>query len=291
MNEQYLISKAYNFINKNEINNKDLNGNTLLIVAATKNYVNCVKLLIEHSADLEIINDNGENALMCASKEGNIDIVDLLIKSKVSLDTQDKHGETALIMASRQSHNLIVEYLINNGADLNIQSQFGISALMVTSNYNITKLLVSGGIDLDLKNDNGNTALFLAVNDYDIVELLIKSGCDIQNKNIDGLKAIDVAMHTNQIPVIFLLNPDTEVDKQDEYGNTFLINACEYRRINYIIYLYNKKADFFLKNNSGKSAFDILQSKSYNNTEIVALIENLLLTKELDCEDDISISL
>lgn len=65
------------------INQKDEDGNTLLIFAI--NYANndCVELLLKFDIDPNIINNEGLSPLLCAVKKGNIIIIETLLQYNI----------------------------------------------------------------------------------------------------------------------------------------------------------------------------------------------------------------
>ena len=62
------------------INQKDEDGNTLLILAI--NYANndCVELLLKFDLDPNITNNENHSPLLCAVKKGNIRIIETLLQ-------------------------------------------------------------------------------------------------------------------------------------------------------------------------------------------------------------------
>ena len=105
-----------------------------------------------------------------------------------NLDDQDDNGNTALLHAINNENTDIVELLLDNGADPTIQNNNGETALIMA--ITIPPPRGAGIIDLLLDNeemmpddqfDNGETALMIASNygHTDIVKLLIQYGMAI----------------------------------------------------------------------------------------------------------------
>ena len=61
-----------------DINIRDNNENTALIIASYKENIEIVKSLLDYGAEVNIKNNKGYTALILASYKGNIGIVDLL---------------------------------------------------------------------------------------------------------------------------------------------------------------------------------------------------------------------
>ena len=168
------------------INNRNIDGNTALIIASIKGNKNIVILLLDNGAEIDIKNNNGNTALMLASNYGHKDIVELLLDNGANYNIVN-HGiqNTALMMASNNGHADVVQLLLNKGSDPNKINEEGTTALMIAS-YNgytdIVKLLLENGSNTkkgymqmlwskpkkpanpNLKDIHGRTALMLATN-------------------------------------------------------------------------------------------------------------------------------
>jgi ankyrin repeat protein len=94
-----------------DINAKDKDGSTALMIAAEKVDLAMAQLLIEHGADVNSKNVDGYTALMYVAYKGNLAMAELLIKSKADIDVQDKDGWTALRYASVQGRKEMAELL------------------------------------------------------------------------------------------------------------------------------------------------------------------------------------
>lgn len=82
--------------NKQDINLKNMHGQTPLIAAILKEHLDIITLLVESGADLTIKEDLDRTALMIASEIGNLDIVKLLVLNGADINCQRKSGDTAL---------------------------------------------------------------------------------------------------------------------------------------------------------------------------------------------------
>lgn len=110
-----------------------------------------------------------------------------------------KHGNSTLMKAAREGRSEIVAELIEAGADLEIKNVDGNTALWNAcfgQNYQCVELLVKAGIQLDSANDNDVTALMYSASagKEDMVRLLVEHGADKEIENLDGFKAIDLAV-------------------------------------------------------------------------------------------------
>lgn len=118
-----------------EVKNGD--GMTLLMVASEKGYTSLAKLLIDSGAIPEAKSNTGCTPLIFAAKYGNKDIVDLLFfYANVEVNTQENFsngsGGTALHLAARYGHVEIVKTLCEKGANVELKNAFGLTALEVS---------------------------------------------------------------------------------------------------------------------------------------------------------------
>lgn len=84
-----------------------------------------------------------------------------------------------------------VKTLIASGADLNEREEFyNMTPLLWALNSNLNEmalLLIEEGADVNLKADNGTTALLLAaMRSYEVTELLLSKGADISARSDNG---------------------------------------------------------------------------------------------------------
>lgn len=210
-----------------------------------------------------IIDDNQMNLnFISACRNGDITTVKQLIND-IDVNYKDEYGFTALMWASfhdipQTNHDIpqIVDELVKKGADMNAQNNDGWTALMFASwsgYHKIASLLLSIGANRDLQNDRGRNAY-------------------------------DLALKTNNLDVMLVLNPNL-IHEQDASGNTLLEEACSIRRSQSVSFFYEHGADFYRENNDGISALDMLCKHDRLNESMRTIKEKLLLD-ELTIDDD-----
>ena len=87
-----------------------------------------VKELVESGADVNVKNRDGETALMIATFKKHLDIVKYLVEKGADMNVQDINKETALMFAISKNHIDIVKYLVEKGADVNVKNNMGKTA-------------------------------------------------------------------------------------------------------------------------------------------------------------------
>ena len=116
-----------------------------------------------------------------------------------NLNSVGKYGNSAIMKASREANLSIVDELISLNVDLNVKNIDGNSALWNAcfgDSYACFEALVSAGINIDSQNVHNVTSLmYCASAGKDIfVELLIKHKANTELISLDDFKAIDLAV-------------------------------------------------------------------------------------------------
>ena len=124
-----------------------------------------------------------------------------LVSRGVNVNKEFGDKMDALIISSMYGSNQIVKYLCNlknnkgqKVVDINQQKIKKNSALHIASGagkFDVVKTLVENNAKLDLQNDDGNTAYYLAVlkRNNEIADYLKEKGANINLKNKDGKNA------------------------------------------------------------------------------------------------------
>lgn len=156
--------------NNFDINVKDANNETGIIIATDRNDIAMVKLFVEQGADVNIASDKIDNTpIMIASVKGYADIVQLLVeKSNPDMTILNGYGGTALIPACERGHVAVVKMLLEKtNVKVNHVNKPGWTAMLeaiVFSNggknqQEIVRLLLAHGADKNIADRNGITPL------------------------------------------------------------------------------------------------------------------------------------
>lgn len=121
---------------------------------------------------------------------------------------------------------LIANVLKND--DLNLKSNDGLSLLHITiifHNYNLFKLLIENGININMQSNRGKTALHYTAMHYgtrfdnlSMVKLLLTHGADLTIKDDEGITALDYAKRFGFTNIEKLLENTerTKIEDQEE---------------------------------------------------------------------------
>uniref|UniRef100_A0A674ER21 Euchromatic histone-lysine N-methyltransferase 1b n=1 Tax=Salmo trutta TaxID=8032 RepID=A0A674ER21_SALTR len=124
-----------------DINCQDDGGWTAMIWATEYKHLNQVKLLLNKGADINIRDKEENICLHWAAFSGSVEIAELLLEAKCDLHAVNIHGDSPLHIAARENR---LECVI-----LHYYNQvYGLLSL---------RLLLSRGVDVNLKNREGET--------------------------------------------------------------------------------------------------------------------------------------
>ena len=135
-----------------DVNARDAEGNTPLILASFYASPKCVELLLEKGADANAANKAGVTALIRAAT--NYEKTRLLVNAgaKVRVRTADL-GNTPLILAARRAGNSrTVKLLLERGADATERNNAGISPIIsgaASGDLETVRLLLDAGAKAD----------------------------------------------------------------------------------------------------------------------------------------------
>ena len=104
--------------------------------------------------------------------------------------------------------------LINEGVDINEKDYNNLTALWYAVQcvrYEMAKILIEHGADLEVKDKYGNTPLFTAVYWYKkdpggrLIKLLVDAGADVNAENSHGNSPLDLARMAGDFPYLDML--------------------------------------------------------------------------------------
>ena len=128
--------------------------------ACTKGNIEDVQSLLGQGADINRRNADHDTALLVAMRNGKLEVAKALIESSADVNSRTKTGWTPLMVASRNGYRDIAELLLYHGADVNAKDEDLWTALHLASSngrLELVKVLLDRGTDIHARNIDGHT--------------------------------------------------------------------------------------------------------------------------------------
>jgi cytohesin len=162
--------------------------------------------------------------------------VNLMCKDVWAMDEKDRAFYSSAMIAAAGGNNVeVVKIFLASGLDVDSRNEVGDTALIEAADHGATdtlKFLLEKGADLNAKNDEGWTPLISAayMGHKDIANLLIEKGADVNMRGVGGNTALMSAVANAKFEIVRLLvdkvkNPDVNV--RNDKGETLLMMAVE----------------------------------------------------------------
>jgi ankyrin repeat protein len=161
-----------------------------------------VKMLLDRGFDPNTVNPSGEHGLIVAVREPSLKVISVLLgSSKVNVEPRTEQDESPLMLAALKGLTDLCRQLIALGADVNKPGWTPLHYAATNGHLTTMELLLEAHAYIDATSPNGTTPLMMAAH-YGTpaaVKLLLDGGADPGLKNEQGLSAIDFAQRASRV--------------------------------------------------------------------------------------------
>ena len=217
------------------VNLRTADGTTPLMYAALRGNLGSVKLLLEHGADPNAVNDAKVTAIHWGA--GDLQKVQLLVERGADLNVPSDLGNTPLIVASAYAESTsVVALLLSHGADFTAKNKRGYTAVnsaVAAGNLETVKLLVSKGAKVNTDDDALRSNLTIAADrgSMELVEFLLAHGAD-PNTDSSRRNSLNAALLAQKPEIArLLISKDARLDQQLSPGKVPSVLLAAYNEV------------------------------------------------------------
>ena len=283
--QPYLVLRL---LTDRQVDEKDIEGNTLLHLAADTGHLEAIELAVRSGASLTVKNKAGLTPpqmaarrrdsrkimtkrtaceLCTACSSGDMDQVKILLCHNAGVNDETDSGETPLHCASKSGHTDIAALLVDLGADVNVTDlckQTPLHAACTGKHLDTVRLLVQRGAEVNAPDGKRKCPLHIACENgaKEMAEILLQHNADVSARREDGLTPFHIACENGHLEVAeLLLQYHADINgsvREDRYFFTVLHVACRDGSKDLVKFLLRHNADVDLKTADGCATHHLL---------------------------------
>ncbi len=276
-----IVQRAENFssVRRAKINKQDANGDADLHRAVKNETIDRVRYLLEHGADVKVLNKNGNAPLHLAILKGDVDLVKLCYNSQI-INTGNESGFTPLHLAATRGNDALIDVLRANGARVDTRDNLMATPLHFAAacgNVAVILCLVQKhNADIHAVDKMWATPLNYAAysGKTEAVDCLVGLGASVNEAKGWGESPLHSAARSGSVPVIqwLIANRANIVSKSSWNGrdDTVLHEVARRGHKDAISCLLSAGADPRVPNNKGETPLSVAAPHVKSLLEAVA---------------------
>lgn len=169
------------------------------------------------------LDDFGRHALHLAAEKNNVQTMQVLLELGCEINVTDMYGRTAFHLAAEKNHVETLALLLKAGSNIDFGDKFDRTALHMAASsgaINAAKYLLQNGANLKAKDSKDRTPLHMAARDgqLEMIKYLVtEENADVFEKDIKKRTPLEVAK----------THPKNFVDQHGNFKQGRLNAACE----------------------------------------------------------------
>ena len=241
-----------------DVNTKDKDENTPLLLCVKRGDIASAKLLIENGGDVDARNKDGLAALYYARRPNQKELEGVLVRAGakehpawIFVDGRTIFEAARDPKTNPNQFSRYIDAIRKAGADIDAKDAGGRTPLYWTAytseNPEVFTLLIKAGADVNAKGEEGWTPLHwagMSSSNPEVLTTLIKAGADVNAKNVNSWTPLhNAAVQENPEILTLLIQAGADVNAKDGDGRTPLYYAARHSNFEVITVLIRAGAD------------------------------------------------
>lgn len=170
-----------------DLEQRDANGRTPLLLAAAADHVAAARVLVKHGADPDALDDRHDTPWLVTGVTGSVAMAELLLTADPDLTIRNRFGGVSIIPASERGHVDYVRRVVRTEINVNHVNDLGWTALLeavilgrgTEPWQQIVRILLHNGADPSIADQDGVTALeHASAAGYDEIARILRQHTD-----------------------------------------------------------------------------------------------------------------
>ena len=181
-----------------DVNAGSASDSTPLRAACIKREIDSVRALLQHGADINLMDTEWYSPLHNASRHFHLDLVEILLEGGADINLKGREKRTPLDLTLLHGNIEVAQFLIEHGADVHCRNVFGWTPLHNTARFghlDIVRLLLNLNIGVQVRSTKKETPLILASfgGHVEVSRLLIEHQADLTSTDNSGRTSLHFA--------------------------------------------------------------------------------------------------